>query len=52
MGTKPPGQEREMIEQRYRPGDGGADWQDVALMMIVGVMALGLAVAALWIGLR
>jgi hypothetical protein len=45
-------QDREMIEQRYRPDDRGADWQDLALMMIVVVMALGLAVAALWIGLR
>jgi hypothetical protein len=40
-----------MIEQRYGPDDRRADWQDVALMLIVGVMALGLALAALWIGL-
>jgi hypothetical protein len=41
-----------MIEQRYRPDAGGIDRQDVALMLIVAVLAVVLAVAALWMGLR
>jgi cobalamin biosynthesis Mg chelatase CobN len=41
-----------MSEQRYRRDDRGIDRQDVSLMLIVVVLALVLAVAALWIGLR
>jgi hypothetical protein len=39
-----------MSEQR--PDTRGIDRQDAALMLILAVLALVLAVAALWIGLR
>jgi cobalamin biosynthesis Mg chelatase CobN len=37
---------------QQRPDAHGIDRQDVALMLIVAVLALVLAVAALWIGFR
>jgi hypothetical protein len=50
IGPNRRAQKRRMSEQR--PDAHGIDRQDAALMMILAVLALVLAVAALWIGLR